>query len=275
MNIFDSIFSSKPKPKPFVVRSAAAASAILLSRCRAFGNASAKENLQRASSSFEEAKKKMLMRQEKTIVVSSLADFCAEHPISLSMPELIPESGRCIVVSAAPIEPPQENTVMSLKSFIISADTWLKDHFKTVPSLEVRVSSALNKLVPYVESIDTEVSLAIGQPEVALIVNPILEKIKVGFAAIAVTITDATTPEGSANLGSILASVNANINDLESAAQVKDEASQAKITAAIAVLSADVNGIASSLPAVVPDPVADSVRATSATTVVEAEPAAV
>lgn len=123
-------------------------------------------------------------------------------------------------------------------TFFETVDGWLKTHFKQLPAQEVQVSSAVNYIVPFVEELDT-----LADPELAIIVNPILDRIKVGLAALATTIKASKTPTGSANVQSIVSSLAANATALETAFQVKDPASQQKVTSTLQLISGEIQAI--------------------------------
>ncbi len=127
---------------------------------------------------------------------------------------------------------------MKILTFFESIGSWLKSHFKNLPSEVVQVSSAANYVVPFIEELDTMVD-----PELAPVINPILDKIKTGLAALVTTINTAKTPSGTANLKSILASLVSNAASLESAFQVKDAATQQKATGLITLISGEFNAI--------------------------------
>lgn len=129
-----------------------------------------------------------------------------------------------------------------VETFFESIGSWLKSHFSKAPALEVQISSAANYVVPFVEELDTLVA-----PEIAPVVNPILDRIKTGLAALATTIKGATTQAGTANVKSILASLQSNATSLEAAFQVKDQATQAKITGTIQLLNGEFSAIQSQL----------------------------
>lgn len=128
-----------------------------------------------------------------------------------------------------------------VETFFESIGGWLKSKFSKAPALEVQISSAANYVVPFVEELDTLVA-----PEIAPIVNPILDKIKTGLAALATTIKQAT-PAGQANVKSILASLQSNATALEAAFQVKDTNTQAKISGTIQLLNGEFAAIQSQL----------------------------
>jgi hypothetical protein len=130
---------------------------------------------------------------------------------------------------------------MKIVTFFESIGSWLKAHFKTVPALEVTVSSAVNYLVPFVEELDT-----LATPEIAPVVNPILDKIKTGLAALAVTITD-SSPSGVANVKSVLASIITNASSLEAAFQIKDPATATKLTSIVTLITGEVGAIRAQL----------------------------
>jgi len=105
----------------------------------------------------------------------------------------------------------------------------------------VQISSAVNYLVPFVEQLDT---LVLG-PE-ALLVNPIIDRIKTGLAALAVTITDSSVA-GKANVVSILNSVKSNAGSLEAAAQIKDPETQQKLSSIVNLITGEASAIQSQL----------------------------
>ena len=127
-------------------------------------------------------------------------------------------------------------------TFFESIGSWLKAHFSKVPAAEVQISSTVNYLVPVVESLDVFVI-----PEAAPIVNPILDRIKVGLAALAVTIKQASSPAGKTNVNSIVASLVSNATALEQAFQIKDEATAEKITATLTLIQGELNAIQAQL----------------------------
>jgi hypothetical protein len=135
---------------------------------------------------------------------------------------------------------------MKILTFFESISSWLKAHFKNLPSEEVQISSAVNYIVPFVEELDDLVD-----PTLAPIINPIIDKIKTGLAALATTITAAKTPAGTANTQSVLASLVSNATALESAFQVKDAATQTKVTSIVNLISGEFNAIQSQLASTV------------------------
>jgi hypothetical protein len=130
-----------------------------------------------------------------------------------------------------------ENT-MKVITFFESIGAWLKAHFTKLPAAEVQVSSVVNYVAPFVEELDTLVD-----PTLAPIINPIIDKIKTGLAALAVTIKAAATPAGTTNIQSIVASLAANAAALEAAFQVKDAATQTKVTGIITLISGEFTAI--------------------------------
>jgi hypothetical protein len=130
---------------------------------------------------------------------------------------------------------------MKIISFFESITNWLKTHLKKLPAIEVTVSSAVNYMVPFVEELDT-----LATPEIAPVVNPILDKIKTGLAALAVTITD-SSPSGVANVKSILASINTNAASLEAAFQIKDPVTATKLSSIVTLITGEVSAIQAQL----------------------------
>lgn len=126
-------------------------------------------------------------------------------------------------------------------TFFESLGSKLKSIFKKTPAVEVQISSVVNYLAPFVEQLDLLVL-----PEAAPVINPIIDKIKTGLAALAVTITDSSAA-GKANVVSILKSVQSNAASLEQAAQIKDPAAQEKLTAIVNLVTGEASAIQSQL----------------------------
>jgi hypothetical protein len=110
---------------------------------------------------------------------------------------------------------------LTLKSFFTDLKNVVVSMWKKAPAAEVTLASGVNYLVPFVEEID---DLAI--PTLAPIINPILDKIKVGLSALATTIKQVGPV---ANVQSITASLSSNFQALESAVQIKDPATATRI----------------------------------------------
>jgi hypothetical protein len=126
-------------------------------------------------------------------------------------------------------------SIMTIKSFFSALKADVIAMWKKAPSEEVALASAVNAAVPYIEEIDVLVV-----PELAPILNPILDKVKVGLSALKSTIQGAGSK---ASIPSIVASVNANLAALLSAAQVKDPATATKIATIVAIVTAAVSDI--------------------------------
>lgn len=158
-------------------------------------------------------------------------------------------------MASATVALPASTTAPAIHlSFFTRLKNWLKEHLTHVPAAEVQVSSAVNYIVPFVEELDT-----LLDPAAALVVNPILDKVKTGLAALALTIKDAS-PAGTANVQSILASLATNATALETAFQVKDASTQARATSILTLISGEVSAIAADFPV----PAANSTVAISA-----------
>lgn len=128
---------------------------------------------------------------------------------------------------------------MSLGAFFHKLEDEFKILFHRSPDAIIQISSTINYTVPLIE-----VAASVITPEYAPILNPILEKVRVGFAALSVTIKQSgTTP----NALSIITSITNNLDLLTSAAQVKDPATQQKIVAAVNLVKAEAEQIASAI----------------------------
>lgn len=119
----------------------------------------------------------------------------------------------------------------------------LKSLFKKLPAAEVQISSTVNYIAPFLEELDT-----LADPELAPVVNPVIDKIKVGLAALATTITDSSA-SGKANVVSIAASLSTNATALESAFQVKNPATQEKVTGIIKLVSGEIAAVQAQITA--------------------------
>ena len=122
---------------------------------------------------------------------------------------------------------------MNVLTYFEELGGWLKSHFKKMPSYEVQLSSAVNYLAPFVEELDS-----LADPQVAVLVNPIIERIKTGLAALAVTIKQ-SGPSGHVSVNAILTSIAGNATALESTFAVKDQATQQRITAILQLLQGE------------------------------------
>lgn len=115
-----------------------------------------------------------------------------------------------------------------LKSAIVSM-------WKKAPAAEVALASSVNFIVPFVEELDV-----MATPELAPIINPILDKVKTGLSALAVTIKG-VGPK--VNITTIASSINSNLAALESAVQIKNPATATKINGISALITAEISAI--------------------------------
>lgn len=127
--------------------------------------------------------------------------------------------------------------VESNMSFFKKLLAGIESMWKKLPAATVAASSAINYVVPFVESLDE-----IIVPEFAPVLNPILDKIKVGLTALKVTVQDAGPAP---TVASIVASVNTNLSALVAAAQIKDAALAGKIQAVATLVTGELSAIAS------------------------------
>lgn len=124
-----------------------------------------------------------------------------------------------------------------METFFSKLWSGIKSMWKKAPAAEVAAASAINYVVPFIESLD-EIIL----PEFAPILNPILDKIKVGLTALKVTIQGAGP---TATVASIMGSINTNLTTLVSAAQIKDAALAQKIQAVATLVMGELSAISS------------------------------
>ena len=119
----------------------------------------------------------------------------------------------------------------SFGTFFKSVGHWFEAHFGNVPQLEIQIASTVNYLVPFIITLDD-----LLDPAYAGVIDPIILSIKMGLSALATTIRD-SSPNGKANVISILQSIQTNSKDLLTAFKVKDKASQDRATSLINLIT--------------------------------------
>lgn len=129
-------------------------------------------------------------------------------------------------------------------SFFKKLVAGIESMWKKAPAITVAAASAVNFCVPFIESLDL-----ILTPELAPVLNPILDKIKVGLSALKVTVqeaqaaTEKADPSLTANVAAIVASVKSNLGLLESAAEIKNPDLVKKISAVATLVSGELDAI--------------------------------
>lgn len=126
-----------------------------------------------------------------------------------------------------------------MKSFFHRLLGGLASMWKHAPAIEVALASAVKNLVPLVEQLDV---IILGP--YSLILNPILDRIKVGLTALATVNVQSGLATGTANVASITNAVQGHLAELETVAGIKDPALQAKIKEVTTIVAAEVAGIA-------------------------------
>lgn len=130
----------------------------------------------------------------------------------------------------------EESTVLSGQlSFFTRVRTELKRLFVHAPGWEASAAATLTYLAPMVETVVT-----LADPAAAPLVNALIERVQSAMAAAAVVIKDAGP---SPTLVTYLNSVNSDLSQVMNATQVKDPATQAKITALVGTITGEVNAI--------------------------------
>ena len=120
-------------------------------------------------------------------------------------------------------------------SFFGQVKAELKKLFTHVPGWEASAAATLTYVAPMVE---TAVTLA--DPAAAPVVNALISKVQSAMAAAAVVIkTAGPTP----TLVTYLNAINSDIAQVEGAAQIKDPATAAKLTALVGTITGEVNAI--------------------------------
>ena len=120
-------------------------------------------------------------------------------------------------------------------SFFARVRAELKQLFVHAPSWEASAAATLTYLAPMVESVVT-----LTDPAAAPLVTSIIQRVQSAMAAAAVVMKDAgPTP----TLVTYLNAVNSDLGQVLSAAQTKDPATLARITALVGTVTAEVNAI--------------------------------
>ena len=116
----------------------------------------------------------------------------------------------------------------------------IKAMWKKAPAEEVALASGVSFIVPFVEQLDE-----LATPELAPIINPILDKIKTGLSAFSVTIKGVGPV---ANIQTIASSITTNLTGLEQAVQIKDPATATKINGIATLISGEIAAVLSAIP---------------------------
>lgn len=133
-----------------------------------------------------------------------------------------------------------------MKSFLSKVLSFFKSILKKEPTFAQQVESFL----PYVAG-TMQAILAIADPPLALIINPIFSKIESALGALSAVIEDGTPAAGSslaATAETALNSIKTNIASVLSAAQVKNATTATKITDDLNSMVTDVDLLLSNLP---------------------------
>jgi hypothetical protein len=126
-------------------------------------------------------------------------------------------------------------------SFFTKVEAEFKELFTKAPTWEATAATTLKYVAPLVETL-----LAFVDPAAAVIVDPLITKLQGAMATASVLLRAAgPTP----TLQSSLTAITTNLAAIEAAAQIKDPATQAKFTAAVTTIGAEISAIISSVPA--------------------------
>ncbi len=120
-------------------------------------------------------------------------------------------------------------------SFYSRVKAELQKLFTHAPGWEASAAATLTYVAPMVETLVTLVD-----PAVAPIVNGVIVKAQSAMAAAAVVIKDAGPAP---TLMTYLKAVNSDMAEVESAAQIKDPATAAKLTALVGTITGEIEAI--------------------------------
>ena len=120
-------------------------------------------------------------------------------------------------------------------SFFRRVQTELKKLFTHAPGWEASAAATLTYVAPLVEMI-----VALADPEAAPVVTGLIAKVQSAMAAAAVVIKDAGPVP---TLTTYLQAVKNDLAQIEAAVQIKDPNTAARVTTAVATITAEVNAI--------------------------------
>lgn len=123
----------------------------------------------------------------------------------------------------------------------------IKSIFKKLFSMEPKLAQAISATITVVAPLLETILVVIGDAPVAVVVSGIVEKIQTDLAAATALVeTSGATP----TLTSVLNSVITNLNTILTAADVKDPATQEKLTTIVNTLVAEIQAILVEIPVI-------------------------
>jgi hypothetical protein len=128
-----------------------------------------------------------------------------------------------------------------IMSFFSKIEAKLKSMFKAVPKIETIALSAIDYSAPAVEEMVGLVSGTEAEAEA----KAILDRIMVGLAALHTTISAGEDSGGSPT--AILASLQADLGQIEGVANIVNPATKAKFASAVAIVNGEVQAISGAL----------------------------
>lgn len=134
---------------------------------------------------------------------------------------------------------------MSLKTFFSSVEAELKKLFIS-DSWEMKVQSTILYVAPILETI-----VSLVDPVAAPAVASVVRTIQSDLATVSTVVQNAQVQPGTtamATVSSALSSISTNLQSLLTAAEVKNSAKAAQITAVVTLLSGEVQAMISNLP---------------------------
>ena len=135
--------------------------------------------------------------------------------------------------------------------------SWFKkveNFFATVLKKVPTVAQRTETFLPYVAGA-LQTILAIADPALSVVLGPIFSKVEAGLGTISAVVQDGTPAAGSSGvtiLETALNSVKSNLASVLDLAEVKNSASQAKISAEITAVITDTDLLLGNLPTATP-----------------------
>jgi hypothetical protein len=126
-------------------------------------------------------------------------------------------------------------------SFFSKIEAEFKKLFGKLPSWDVTASRVITVIAPILET-----ALVLIDPAAEEAVAPIITDAQADLATASVVISDAGPAP---SLQTALASFTANLTAIETAAGIKDPATQTKFSAAVTVINGEVQAILAAIPA--------------------------
>jgi hypothetical protein len=131
--------------------------------------------------------------------------------------------------------------ISNVETEFSKAVAWFKKVFKKLPAWNVAAATAINLSAPILESL-----IAVFDPAVAPLVDPIIGRVQSDFAAISSLVAKGDVT----NLPTFINAVKADLPTLLTVGQITDPATVTKVTLATNTIIAELEAVLAAIPAV-------------------------